>query len=228
VLDALVVDPELQSRLNFKQVAREVGVYRTMHFASTLREGLERLNSTKDYGVLYLSARFDAGVVREFIPAAKRSPRGQDAAFLLVVQSGNNEPETLARAMASGVDGVLIEPYSVDALRECTQLAVAVRGQRLEARYRSAVNLLVQSSVAYTDEAWKETKIVGAAVTPMKRLAAIREDVERLPAAYQVYYHEQLIERTIAAQIPQLPHKPSALYKGSSSRVKARLVRRGL
>src|SRR5690349_15522870 len=88
--DALLISPDVQSRVRFKHATSGVGVYRNVQVATTLGEGLQRLSSGHNCDVVYISSRFGRDVIEGFVQSGKKAASGRDCAYLLILGAHEN------------------------------------------------------------------------------------------------------------------------------------------
>lgn len=149
--EAIIVDPDIDSRMRLKQATTAVHNFGKVYQLNTPKEALEKLCSGERADVIFVSHRFDEGMVKDFIAEGKKSQGGQDAAYILVLKAKDQGGSVVAQSMLMGVDGMLFEPYSVDQLVEITQLASRVRKERSDARAEAAIKILVNEMMNHLD-----------------------------------------------------------------------------
>lgn len=150
-LSAMVVDPNAQSRMRLKQATVPVPTFAEVNLLGALPEASSRLNSDRPCDIVFLSYRFNLEEITKFIEESKKSKGGQDAAFVMVVQSGEQDNSMVSSFMMAGINGFLCEPYSVDSLVELTEIARRIRRERQLAREKLAVSLLMREIITQID-----------------------------------------------------------------------------
>jgi DNA-binding NarL/FixJ family response regulator len=141
--DAVLVDPDIQSRMRLKQATTAVPHFGKVHQLGELREAQQKLSGSDRADVVFISRKHEMEGILNFIKLAKGLPQGQDAAYILVLGAKNQDTSTVASSVMSGFDGFLFEPYSVDNLLEITQIAARVRKERSHAREEAAMKMLM-------------------------------------------------------------------------------------
>lgn len=220
--NASIIDPDLDTRMRLKQATTAVHNFGKVHQLTNLREGLAAMNGYERVDVVFLSYRFDEDEVKGFIKEAKETPQGQDAAYVLVLRTKDQDSSVVAKNVMIGADGFLFEPYSVDYLLEITELAARVRKERSKAREEAAIKFLVTDVINHVDMiAYLKSCDceVGRTLKKFKEICSVFETLD--PESKEIYY-KIAIEMFIEAPIPQrfLQRKT---YRGASQRVKRRM-----
>lgn len=220
--DALLIDPEIGSRMRLKQATTAVTNFGKVIQLNGLREADEKLRSNERYDVIFISFKCDLNEAAAFVKAAKSIPQAQDAAFILVLGAKGQDSSTVASSVMQGFDGCLFEPYSVDTLLEITEIAARVHKERSQAREEAALRLIISDLmnqidlVAYLKQTTNES---GRAMKKLRDTAAVVKTLS--PESFQVY-QRLAVDMLEAAPLPKRVFQRKA-YSGASSRVKKKM-----
>ncbi len=149
-MHALIINPDLDSRIRLKQALNFVPEFKIVKMVSTLTEALQRLRAGESFGSVFVSTLFGHEVAREFIGQSKESAGGRESAYILTLSGGAKSIE-VAADLSHGADGFLVEPFSVDALQKIYRLAVRVKKQFILARQKESLRLLMQEAADCID-----------------------------------------------------------------------------
>lgn len=217
-LHSLIVDPDLQSRMRLKQIA--MSSCKHVALASTLREGLERLNSDLQCDALYLSTRFDHHHCAEFLHRGKQTKQGSDSAYLLIFNGDSEvDQQTIARMLMVGFDGSITEPCSVEDFSQSITLATQIKKMRQDERILAGIKLTVSGIAQEIDTISMARKAKMPAVKAESKLRELAASLATLPTEFHESYVNYLAEFLDK-------RKPSLPYSGVSKRVQQRLIRR--
>ncbi len=223
--DALIVDPELDTRMRLKQATTAVHNFGKVYQVSSLREALQKCHGESLVDVIFINYRFDRGDVDDFIIKGKESPQGQDAAYVLVMQAKDQESSKIADTMLKGFDGLLFEPYSVDVLVEITKIAAKVKGDRRVQRETAAIKFLLKDVINQLDQIsfnLAQGKEVGPSFKKFKDAAVVLRSFE---GEKLKKYFDLAVDTFMDAPTPKKVFS-RVKYGGASSRVKARMEKK--
>ena len=218
--DAVIVDPDLDTRMRLKQCTAAVHQFGKVAQAGALRDAVSKLSSDAT-DVCFISYRFDQSEVTKFISDGKASKGGQDTAYVLVLKSADQSSSTVATNVLAGFDGFLFEPYSVDQLLELTSLADKVRKERGTQREEVAMKFLLSDIINQVDQIafLKASGIdMGLSIRKLKELCSVLRNLE--PASRETYLRVA-IDTFENAPIPKKIFQRK-IYGGASSRLKKR------
>ncbi len=157
MLDAVIVEPNLDKRTNLREIGRNF--CNSVVVASSLKDGLERVRAAKNCDVIYISSRFDLDLAAQFVSTTKETDAGKDSANLLIGCNTDASESFIARMTLKGFDGMLVEPASVDTFRVSAELALKVRKQKLEERQKKSLDVMVKSLAERLDELANKKKL---------------------------------------------------------------------
>jgi DNA-binding NarL/FixJ family response regulator len=218
--DAYIVDSELDTRMRLKQVTTSVPNFGKVTLLSSPREAISKLTSSVDpCDVIFVSHHFEQNDVANFIRDAKATKAGQDCAYILVLQSSDQESGKVAKNMMIGADGQLFEPYSVEYLVEITHLAARVKLERAQSREEAAMRFLVTDIMNQVDIC-AYMKASGYDVTRhVKKLKEFCTIFGTLSPQSVDTYYQVAISMFENAPLPKaVPQRKT--YGGASSRVR--------
>ena len=223
--DAILIDPDLNSRMRLKQATTAVPAFGAVQQTSTVNEALSRMGSSNEKcDVIFLSYRIDSAEITTFIKKAKETKSGQDSAYVLVLKGGA-DGASIAQNVIGGADGMLFEPYSVDYLYEITNLASRVKKERSSAREKAAIAMMVQDFIAQVDQLAYLKSCSMDTARCFKKLKESSNFIRTLsPESLQVYY-ELAVNGFEAAPIPTDVSKYKK-YGGVSDRIKKRMEKK--
>jgi hypothetical protein len=118
---------------------------------NSIKEAQDFLRYSDAMHLIFISYRFNEQEVLNFISHAKLSPGGVDAAYIMIVEALKKTHSDMARWLASDVDSILQEPYSVDELVEVTCMGRDLHHSRRQAREVLAAEFLIRDLVKYLD-----------------------------------------------------------------------------
>ena len=123
---------------------------------------------------------------------SKRSPAGETAAYVRIVESGTQSLTTISLNLVGGFDGQLVEPYSVEGLQEVTSLALEVCHYRSINRAQYAISLLVDEIAAQLDSVAAVRHEKGEARISMRLLQEMCYAIHSLDQGLQDFFIERI------------------------------------
>lgn len=216
LFDALIVDPNPFSRGNLWQATLYEPNFRSVKAVSGLSEALAQLQNGNRFHVLLITSEFPSSDIKTFIPDAKRTDSGKEAAYVLVLKKKDQDAENVATSIVDGTDGLLLEPYSVHSLKQVAAIAARVKGEHERERARAAISLMLHDIIPKLDayaEAKRKQQEPGSSYKDLKRLGAgLKKIVKEHQSAYAEVAHD--VFQTAS------PRQTKSKYKGASKRVK--------
>jgi len=221
--ESIIIETDTGSRNRLKQAALAVPEFGKVEFQSSPAEAIYRLNNGPERcDLVFISYRFDQASIMSFIREAKNAKQGQDAAFIMILESDDNDASKVATNMLVGADGLLFEPFSVDQLVDITRLASKVKKERVETREKAALQFMVNDTITQVDTLASLKKMgydVGTTLRKFRELCSVLQTLE--PTSREAYY-QIAIEAFQAAPIPK-PLVGRVQYGGVSSRIKKKM-----
>lgn len=222
--NALIIDPDLDTRMRLKSATTSVIQFSKVQLLSSLSDGLSRMEGGHECDVLFISYRFEQDEVAQFIKDAKGTKSGEDAAYILVLQTKEQDSSTITQNVLIGADGFLFEPYSVDQLVEITNLAARVKKERAEEREQAALTFLLKDIMHQMDLiAYLKANgyDVGRGFKRFKQMCTVFQTLE--PASKELYY-KLAVDLFSEAPFPKKIYQKS--YSGASKRVKEKMEKK--
>jgi CheY-like chemotaxis protein len=221
LLDALIVDPDIDTRMRLKTATTSVSQFKRVFLLGSLKEGLDRLGSSEPFNVMFLSYKFPQKDITDFIQSGKKTKSGEDAAYVLIVGTNSQDSSTVASSVLMGADGLLFEPYSVDNLTEITNLAVRVKKERSTHREEAALKFLINDMIntldllTYLKAAGHD---VGRGLKRFKDMCAVLDTLGGDSKEIYMRVAQQMFEE---APLPKKLFQKA--YVGASSRIKKKM-----
>jgi response regulator RpfG family c-di-GMP phosphodiesterase len=226
--DALVIEPDLDSRMRLKAAMTSVPAFKQNFQVGKIKEGQQKIDtSSKAIDVVFVSYRFTEEEVNEFLQYAKAAPITQDAAFILIKKSQDQQSTSIASSVLAGADGLLFEPFSVDQLMEITRIASKVKKERSSAREEGALKFLLSDVINQIDQVAYLKACEYETGTSMKKLKEMCGVFASLSPESKEIYNRIVIEAFENAHIPKMVFQRKK-YTGASSRVQKRMEKKTL
>ena len=194
-LQALYIDPELDGRLRFKQIARNSQMLANVFATNTLLEGLQRLEAKKPYDIVYLASRFSLEIIGQFISTARRTAFGSRAVFVLVLERVSCDMTTLAEFALAGVDGFLVAPFSINSLTENAVISAKILAARERRNQEVSIEVLAKAAMinfSLYAQSVKEKRTPQSARENLRRTHVL---AGKLPKDLKGKYIDLLVER---------------------------------
>lgn len=220
--NTLAIDPELDNRIRIKQVTSNVHVFGAFFQASSLDEGMAKLNGADRIDTIFVSERFSGDEILPFVKAAKNSKWGSESTFILLVQDKEKLKTCLAQNMVAGIDGFLCEPYSVESLTEIAQLATRLKKERSDAKEIAAIKFLMQQISEQISIIAQLKTMNLSAMRETRKLLEMSEIFKSLDEEKKQRYLNVAVDVFQTAPLPK-PVTGVKSYGGISSRVKKRM-----
>jgi DNA-binding NarL/FixJ family response regulator len=219
-LSALIINPDAYKRMLLKQATTLMPELQKVYQASSLREGMSRIENLEQCDVVFMSSDLPTTECEEFIEKTLLFKQSQDAAFVVVLDSKDQNVGNVAETLLGGANGVLLAPFCVEDLTSVIELASYVRKQRVRARMMQALRILIDESVNKLDVIWYnlcQGQPAGPAIRDLKNASNVIRGLEGEEAAL---YFEMIQDILPALPVPPPVVKREATYTGASSRVR--------
>jgi CheY-like chemotaxis protein len=214
---AFVVESDMEARMRLKGATTAVGHFANVRLLATTDEALAALGVSGHVDLIFISRRFDQECITGFIAAAKEKGGGRDSAYILVLTTDMQQTRVVAKNVLSGVDGFLLEPYSVDNLIEITELASRVKRERSQQREAAAFQFLIQDVMRQIDRIAYLKSCQHDVSRSFKDLKGVCSVFSSLGGESLELYLEIAVETLANAPLPDFHAK---VYRGVSDRVK--------
>ncbi|NMC61569.1 MAG: hypothetical protein GYA55_00220, partial [SAR324 cluster bacterium] len=124
--------------------------------------------------------------------------------------SGNDSEE-----LVPGADAFLVEPFSVEAVQKIYNLAVEVRSQRIAARQKSKIQVLIREAIQDIDS-FGRNEIKGLEDASLLKLEKLKRDIKDVADGHESLYFDVLEEIFLQIKRPRIPsaiEEPSSRFK---------------
>ncbi len=220
--DAIIIDPDLDSRMRLKQACSSMYNFGKVFQLNSLEEAIGKAKGSDIIDVIFISYRFEEAKVSAFIKQAKETKGAQDAAFILVLKTKDQDTSTVAKNVMVGADGFLFEPYSVDYLLEITRLSSKVKAERSVNRERAAINMVIQDVIGAIDQLSYIRQCKVDPGSSLKRLRELCNVFNTLDEEKIKVYYEAAIKCFEEAPMPTNVFQTKR-YGGVSNRIKRKM-----
>jgi DNA-binding NarL/FixJ family response regulator len=222
--DTLIIDPDMDTRMRLKTATSSVIQFGKVQLLNSLEDAQSNLDMGRPWDCIFVSYRFKKDEVAGFIKQAKEKKAGEDAAYVLILQTQEQSSSVVAESVMIGADGFLFEPYSVDQLVEITELAARVKLERSQEREAAALNFLLRD-VMHQIDLIAYLKAVGYDVgRGMKRFKQMCTVFQALEGESLGVYYGIAVETFSEAPFPKQIYQKS--YSGASKRVRERMEKK--
>ncbi|WKZ57948.1 MAG: hypothetical protein QY326_04585 [Bdellovibrionota bacterium] len=215
----LHLDPDASGRIRFKESTIPVQQFGELHQAPSLEDIKFKFQDGLKVDLVFISYRYPEEQVRQFIKEVTQTKHGQECVFIQIVKP-NDDGSTLATNMLAGADGVLLEPFSVDALTAIVDLSVKVKKEKAEARERAAITFILNDIINQVDRVAFLKSLNMDVGRTMIQLRHLCEVLHRLEGDSLKLYYELAIQAFESAPLPTNLTSKVKRYSGASSRVK--------
>jgi response regulator RpfG family c-di-GMP phosphodiesterase len=224
----MIVDPDLTTRTRLKAATSSVPKFNSASMRNSPWEALEAFKGNGDkVDIVFISYHCDSKECERLVAEAKQLPASQDAAFIFVSGSKDQDKNTVATQVMQGYDGFLFEPYSVDALVQITELATKVKTDREAARQILATKLITSDLMSQIDLV-ADLKSHGYGVTKSaEKLKELGSSYQKMVSEASSKSSELAHKLFMDAPVPQEKVK-GPTYKGTSERVRRRMEAKAL
>lgn len=217
--DTIIIDSDHDRRMRLRQATSIVPYFGEVVAVGNLHDAVSKLQGEKTWDVIFASSRFSQQEIDGFVREAKQTKQGQDAAYILLLSIDKQDSADLAKNIMNGLDGFLLEPYSVDSLVDITRLASKVKGERRIAREKAGLNLLLSKITNQIDLVAYGKSMGIEHGQSFKVLRELCSGLNGLSLESLKVYHDLAVEVFANAPLPRRVFK-SEPYRGASSRVK--------
>jgi hypothetical protein len=192
MLDAILIEPVLEKRTQLRELARNF--CKNVAVASTLQDGMERIKTSSNCDVIYISSRFDFETAKQFVLTSRKLQIAQDSASLLIGSSESYSEAYLAKLSLNGFDGVLLEPASVETFSLSADIALKARKDKLQVRTKKSVDILVKAISQHLDELYLKKKSGHLSFMLEEKLKNLSKELFRLDTENLLVYFEAICD----------------------------------
>ena len=219
IYNCLAIEPDSKNRMILKQAMSLVAEFNHITLVRNDKAALELLRSGSAYDLIFISDRFDKNKISQFIKKAKEFDSGFLAGYILLT-STQNDARTVAKSLLQGIDGVLIEPYSIDSLQELSLLAAKVKEQREEEKRKIVLSFLA-SNVIYCVDIMAQAIILSHSANAIRRtIKRVNESILSLGSNNILELYLDILSKSFMKVQKPVIVVQECRYKGTSERVK--------
>ncbi len=226
--NVIAVDPDFDRRMNLKSATLSVPDYSKVNFTNTFDAALKLLQEDTPMVIVMISSALPQSEIIRFVQEGKRTRNGIDSAYILLTRPENQTSTEISWAVMNGIDGFLLEPFSVDALINTSHLARTVYQQRKHSRIEAAVEILVRDALEQLDIVAVELtggKGPGHAIRTLRELGTAVQQLE--PDAHGVWYQTLIRASENAVPAKRARSTEADREARAAERLKARLKSQG-
>lgn len=141
--NALIIDKNRGSREVIQGALRFDNHICQLRFSFGFEEALEILKDPAGpkEDIVFISSRFSQMDICKFLPPARESPCGREAIYIQTLPNSPLETLVMSSSIIIGIDGFLVEPYSISSLQE----AIAVAKDNKELMMKKCSRKLLRS-----------------------------------------------------------------------------------
>lgn len=209
--------------MRLKQASSTVPMFGKVLNSSTLNDARNVLEKDEKVDILFVSFRFEQPALAAFIKEARETKQGKYCVLVIMLPSTNHTSASIIQNILVGLDGVLVEPFSVKNLVELSLLATELNKKRDEERNREALKLLVTQIVDKLSSVTQMRRQGSAFNDQWRKLKEMTQVVKGLSEQDQAIYLELLVEHCSQLQAGGVT---PPRYNGASSRIKRKLEER--
>jgi len=140
-LAGMIVDKDGDRRTRLRQVVRHSGVFNKLLPMSGIEPALAALSTDLRFDVIFIADSFEKDTGR----LLKQARENNGASMIVLVVQGRQLESFVTGKVLEGVNAVLIEPYSVDSVREVCTIASAMKALQREKCNYEAIERLVKA-----------------------------------------------------------------------------------
>jgi DNA-binding NarL/FixJ family response regulator len=219
---AIFVEEESSPRNRLKQAAAMIPSFGKLSFVNNLKECVREISQSKIIDIIFVACRLGQEDIKNFISQAKALDAGKDTAYVLVLSTDEQDNSTVANAVIYGVDGFLLEPFSVDNLATIADLAQRIKKERSSDREIGAFKFLLKDVMRQLDRVAFIKSCNFDVALNMKKFSDMTSTIRNVSPEKRELYYEAAFDVFCNAPVPELPEAQNN-YKGVSERVKKRM-----
>lgn len=196
---ALILEPDQTARARFRQLTETNSGFSRCVASSTLAEGGESLRRGLTFDAIYISTRFDPGVVSHFISTARKVAAKDNPAHLkdnpahLIVVARDASSPSMRQFDVGKPDGYLLEPLvprdldgSIEFVKQYKETHRVIEAEQPEVQPVVQVN--IKALCARMEVAIDRGK------PGLKDLRELSKRVEMLSEEQKLEYYEELVK----------------------------------
>lgn len=227
-MHALVIEPAAGPRNRIRAAISNLRLFSSPHMLLSTEEAERAIKNETSTDIVFISNRVGLDNAIALMVSLKAEFAARDAAFILLME-GSTDRGVLAEIMLKGIDGFLIEPYSVDQLSEVVKIAERVKAEHRAARFKKAGVLLVKELIDQIDQLSALVRSKRPATISRAVLQDISSAIHQLDPELQAQFHTLVVDIFSSIETPhQATRVNSRSYTGCSERVRKRMAERAI
>jgi response regulator RpfG family c-di-GMP phosphodiesterase len=214
--NALVVAINTELRMRLKEAVNLAEHFEKVFVSHSLREARTQYEVEPTLDGIFISNEFAKSDIPNFIEQTKANSACQDAAYILVLDEKDSQASEIALSMLSGIDALLLSPFSVDRITEVVETVIRLSAERRAKRKEGMIRFLVKnikSQLSRTAKAQASSK--NGSHMQLRALQDLCKPIETFDKPTRDIYFELLVTIFSAARPPK-----SKGYQGASNRVR--------
>jgi len=217
----VIYDPDEGSRMRLKSATMSVSDFGAVSAGADEHDAMLCVDRHQRVDLIFLSEKIAADRIQRFIETSKQNPKAELASFI-IVKSSTLGGITAPGALLLGADGIICEPFSVEALMEIIALARRLSRERELVHRRLGATLLVTDLISQIDAA-AYLKAQGTKAVSLERsMRQLREKARELAEEQPEIYFDVLV-RLLEKAKPMQGELKTRLYQGASNAVRRRV-----
>ena len=186
----LIIEPDRAAQRRLKQALNSAFDFGDIYIANDFTDVFKVLSKIEVCDIIFISNRLNKHHVSDFIQETKEKLSTRDASNILLLDYTNGDSTSIATRMLEGIDGFLVEPYSVEALQDIAKTAKEVKKAKSSAREKSAIRILVKEIMLQIDHIVELKKMGAPAKISQKVLEEMTGAIRCLESeAIDSYFH---------------------------------------
>ena len=184
---------------------------------SSFPAALRRMQS-HEFDVVIMSSSLGQKECDEFVTAARGTQGGSEAAFIIFLRAPDQKAENIATGLLNGLDGFLLEPFSVQSLRQVAAIASQVKAEFDKKRMVAALHVLLENVTDSLDRLALASFQGKNPVAPLRDFRKACESLQDIKTLDTSVYLDVLCDK-----FEKSNPRPPINYHGVSKRVKDKL-----
>jgi hypothetical protein len=181
--------------MQIKSAASASGIMGEVELHKDIRSALRDLGSGPDRTAIFVSDEFTTEDMSQFLAEAKRTPGAKNSAFIINIKSKDADQSAIATTILRGFDGMLVEPFSVDAIEEIIRVSSSIHAERNVESQRAAVQYLTVQLLSALDRVATAKAMEKPPGENIRELKSISSDIASLdPVLHQIYFQALITE----------------------------------
>lgn len=195
------------STMKLRQALDATRMLSQISVARDMGDFKELLKLSPGYDLVFLRGQLPSKNLLEMIAELRLHPALHNAAIIVITSDVNHKEFSFAQNLLSRgrIDGVLLEPYSVDGLQEVITIAKTAPRGFSDATIRKILKLLVREICDQITDVARHLRCGHPTSVSRHILQDTASVIEELPEAYQLVFLEYLNERCERSRPSRIP-----------------------